>query len=437
MLDRTNLKGKLRSVLFSACAETGYSLADLTVLSAQVDPYRLDTPAGHRDGKWAASQLARAYHSGKQAHLRGLHYAMVIKKRGVKKTFKKPDGTIYRNTFEDWQWLTASAVKAARWLGYIPFDRFKDQRNPDPVVYRRPRPSPQPWIATGLPDIDLDGIEPTPHTLAFEPRHAFQSVIFGEKASLEEVLTPLAEKHESDLYLASGEISDTLIYRIAKDADDDGRPLVVFIVADCDPAGWQMAVSIGRKLQAFRDLLFPNLRFELVQAALTVEQVKELDLPSTPLKESEKRAARWKEAFGIEQTEIDTLLTPEELDRNTLHDLVDGVMADYHDDTLADRVSEAESEWTDAAQEAIDQTIDADRLAEILRDAESLKGDIDDINERLRDLVDDVVLPPIDVPQAEDAESTRHALVSIDQDWVEATRALIAHKSYGYGGDAE
>jgi hypothetical protein len=433
MLDRTNSKGKLRRVLLSACAETGYGLADLTVLSAQVDPYRLDTPAGHRDGKWAASQLARAYRPGTRGHLRGLHYAMVIKKRGVKKIFKKPDGTIYRNTIEDWKWLVDSAVKAARWLGYIPFDRFKDQRNPDPAVYRRPRPSSHAWIAGGLPDIELDDIELTPRTHAFEVRHAFQSVIFGEKASLEDVLKPLAEKYESDLYLASGEISDTLIYRITKDAADDGRPLVVFTAADCDPSGWQMVVSIGRKLQAFRDLLFPNLRFELVQAALTVEQVKELDLPSTPLKESEKRAARWKEAFGIEQTEIDTLLTPEELDRNTLHDLVDGVMADYHDETLADRVNEAESEWTDAAQEAIDQTIDADRLAEIQRDAESLKDDIDDINERLRDLVDDVVLPPVEVPQAEDAESTRHALVSLDQDWVETTRALIAHKAYGGG----
>jgi hypothetical protein len=33
---------------------------------------------------------------------------------------------------------------------------------------------------------------------------------------------------QADLYLPSGEISDTLIYRIAKDANDDGRPLVLF-----------------------------------------------------------------------------------------------------------------------------------------------------------------------------------------------------------------
>ena len=35
--------GTLRSVLQRACLDTGSRLADLTVLSAQIDPYRLDT----------------------------------------------------------------------------------------------------------------------------------------------------------------------------------------------------------------------------------------------------------------------------------------------------------------------------------------------------------------------------------------------------------
>jgi hypothetical protein len=78
---------------------------------------------------------------------------------------------------------------------------------------------------------------------------------------------------------------------MAKDADGDGRPLVVFTLSDCDPAGHQMPVSIGRKLQPLPDLLFPKLRFEVVPVALTVDQVRELGLPSTPLKETEKQAS--------------------------------------------------------------------------------------------------------------------------------------------------
>ena len=55
--DYSNGYGVLRSVLERARREAGCSLSDLTALSAQVDPYRLDTPAGHRDGQW----LARAH----------------------------------------------------------------------------------------------------------------------------------------------------------------------------------------------------------------------------------------------------------------------------------------------------------------------------------------------------------------------------------------
>jgi hypothetical protein len=53
------------------------------------------------------------------------------------------------------------------------------------------------------------------------------------------------------------------------------------VLTDCDPAGYQMAASIGRKLQALRDL-----RFVVLPVALTVEQVLELRLPSTLLKET-------------------------------------------------------------------------------------------------------------------------------------------------------
>ena len=54
---KVNGYGVLRSVLETASADIKCSLTDLTVLSAQVDPYRLDTASGHRDGEWVAEQL--------------------------------------------------------------------------------------------------------------------------------------------------------------------------------------------------------------------------------------------------------------------------------------------------------------------------------------------------------------------------------------------
>jgi hypothetical protein len=76
---------------------------------------------------------------------------------------------------------------------------------------------------------------------------------------------------------------------MARAAQDDGRPLAVFYFADCDPAGWQMGISVARKLQALKILLPKMPDFEVHRVALTPGQVREYGLPSTPLKATEKR----------------------------------------------------------------------------------------------------------------------------------------------------
>src|SRR5262249_59094234 len=83
-LEPINGFGALRSVLEKACAKTECSLGDLTVLSAQVDPYRLDTPSGHRDGNWLAEHLDRLVGRSKEIHWRGFHYLLVSTRRLVK-----------------------------------------------------------------------------------------------------------------------------------------------------------------------------------------------------------------------------------------------------------------------------------------------------------------------------------------------------------------
>jgi hypothetical protein len=429
-LSSINGFGALRSILEKNSRKAGCSLGDLTVLSAQVDPYRLDTASGHRDGRWIAEQLDRLVARTKKIHWRGLHYTLVSTSGLV-----KPDSQPYLNTNDDWTWLADTAGKAARWLGYIDFERIVDNRNSPPIIHRKARVAPQALISVGV-DVeipDVDDIEPRPIAKGFVPRQAYSFAMFGEKASLEDVLDPIADAKDADLYLPTGEISDTLLFRIAKDANADGRPLVMFTIADCDPAGRQMSVSIGRKLQAFRDLLFPKFRFEVVPIALTVEQVQELGLPSTPLKETEKRADRWRDAFGVEQTEIDALAT---LQPDVLRQIVEGAFEPYFDDGLEDRVEVAHAEWLEQAQQAIDQQVDAELLAQLRDDAavrlSELQSAIAEINERLQLAADDFALPVIEVPEAEiDEDAERQALVNFGDDWVTATCALIERKRYG------
>jgi len=188
--------------------------------------------------------------------------------------------------------------------------------------------------------------------------------------------------------------------------------MVLFTLAHCDPSGFQMSVSIGRKLQAFKDLLFPDLEFEIVPVALTIEQVGALGLPSSPLKETEKRADRWREAFGVEQTEIDALAT---LQPNVLRNIIEQAFDPYYDRTLNDRVDAARREWMEDAQEAINEQVDAEMLEEIKQEAseklEELRSVIDDLNDRLSLAADRFTLPAVEVPEPEiDEKASRQSL---------------------------
>ena len=284
-------------------------LRELTALSELNDPYRIDTPAFHRNAQWFREQMEAAGLLDRGAHLRGLHYAIVSRGDAV-----RPDGKPYRNDEESWLFLQDRASKAARWLGYVPFGAIRDARNTEPVIRERPEQRALvPSACAGVLGPDIAGLDLdfAPYVGAqFDlPPQPYRLAIFGEKTSLESVLRLIADRYDADLYLPSGELSDSQIYLMGKAGAEDGRELAVFAFTDCDPAGYQMAVSIGHKLRALKDSQLPALRFRLVAPALTVEQVAELGLPSTPLKASEKFAPM-AGAAGMESSKPKSTLWP-------------------------------------------------------------------------------------------------------------------------------
>jgi hypothetical protein len=420
---------ELRATLEEACLEEGCSLGALTVLASQHDPYRVDTPARRRDGEWLAVQADRLGLGSRRIHLRGLHYMLVS---GV---VTKPNGTPYTNTDDDWTWLQEHAAKAARWLGYLPFEQIIDARNSEPLVVAHHYCEPWPYVTVGvyveIPD--ADNVDPRVGVDGFVGTQPYKIVFFGEKTSLGDVLQPIAARHDADLYLPSGEISDTLLYQMARLGDEDGRQMVVLCFSDCDPAGWQMPISIGRKLQAFRDLRFPDLDFELHRVGLTPDQVRWYGLPSTPLKPTEKRADDWLEKMGVEQTEIDALaaLQPELLRQVALN-----AVAPFYDYTLDGRVAQARREWIEQAQAQLEKQIDQEQLQRLRTEAASklatLREEIEAINKALRaETGDEFDLPEPVVPEPElDGHGDGLPLLDSAWSWVEQTLALKASRAY-------
>jgi DNA repair exonuclease SbcCD ATPase subunit len=172
---------------------------------------------------------------------------------------------------------------------------------------------------------------------------------------------------------------------------------------------------------------------------LTEEQVRELDLPSTPLKETEKRGDRWRAEFGLEQTEIDALAT---LKPRELRKIIVAAFDCYFDHSLDERAEEIAEAWQAEAQEALDEAIDEDLIAALHAEAKEkladIREEVDKINEQLRASTEGlgVELPPLpDPPEPElDEEGRLPPLISTSMPWAEQTRALIARKRYGAGG---
>lgn len=419
----------LRRVLELEMEVSGLAAKDLTVLAAIRDPFRLDTPAGHRDAQWLAELIDRLGLADRRIHLRGLHYAIVSAEA------TKPDGLPYRNTEDDWGWLVEHPAKKARWLGYVPFDQIIDARNSEPVIVEHLNEEPEHYITVGVElDIpEVEALEPKVNVEGFVGRQPYQLVVYGEKTSLEDVLRPIASVRKADLYLPSGEISDTLLHRMAAKGADDGRKMIVFTFADCDPAGWQMPISIGRKLQAFQASLFPELGFEVRRIALDPGQVREYGLPSTPLKAKELRAGPWVAATGVEQTEIDALaaLRPKLLDR-----IAREALAPFYDTSLDRRVADARRDYLERAQAVLEAEMDTDDLAALRAEAaeklDTVREQIDALNEAMHLQTPDIELPEIIIPapEVEVVSDIHPPLIDSEDDWGDQTCGLIDSKAY-------
>lgn len=407
---------------------TGLGFAELTVLSPQNDPFRLDTPTNHKNGQWFRDHMEQCglLSGAGTIHNRGIHYAIVSLGNAV-----RPDGKPYINDAECWAFLE-NASNVARWLKYVPWTRIVDARNADPIIQVRGDEA-DTWSVdlsaeTFMPN--EDDLIPTIKGDWKPARQSYRLALYGEKTSLGNVLSPIAEQYGADLYLPSGEISNTLLAQMAAAGADDGREMVVVVFADCDPAGYQMAISIGHKLRALKESLYPNsLSFRVIAPALTVEQVKELGLPHTPLKPTELRAAGWVERYGIEQTEIDALAT---LQPDVLTAIARDALDPFFDHTLAKRQRYAEREWHRSAQRRFEDRVGGDQFTDAWNAANEARAVLEARVKVLRDLADgfDDALPHFIPPSSEAYGDSSIVLVSSDMPLAVHAGILRRRKDY-------
>jgi hypothetical protein len=409
------------------------NLPELTVLSRANDPYLLSDGLA---GQWFAEQVQR-FKVG-VIHLRGLFYLCVAAGDVYRPNGKNGGNVRFDNTHEQWVWFTKIAAKNARWLGYVPFSRIIDERNAPPELFIPERQFTDWNMAEGIrvevPSLDALLPEFSASVAAVQP---YRIILIGEKVSLKQFLKPIAERVGGELLLPTGEISDTQIAALAARCEEDGRPAVVLYFSDFDPAGWQMPISVARKLQALRDMNHPDLRIELHHVALSLEQAA--DLPSTPLKETEKRGDKWKEVMGREQTEIDALIV---LRPTVLTQIAERAVAPFYDHTLARRAAEVRAAWKQKVEELLAESDEFQAAKAAIAEARNFASHavqkIEDTQTQAKAVLEDMGdLPELEEPEPELTGTAPQPLFSTEYDDFTAAQKLKAYRAYEDEGDAE
>jgi hypothetical protein len=322
--------------------ELGRPASTLYALSTVNDPFYI-VPWRQALAEWFAEEWRRL-EIPTGWHYRRIHYVFVSQdgKTAVKMLDRKP----YQNTFECWIELCHAARDAIA-LGLVPQDAFVDHRNAQPIIHLvDPQPAsaeiidadPECWVPAfpSLPELTFH------RPVVPQPYHV---EIWAEKTTVNDVLEPLGRQYKFNLVTGVGELSATRCREFVDRAAPSGRPVRILYISDFDPGGASMPVAVAVKIQHEIDKRGLNLDVQLRPIVLTHEQCVEYRLPRTPLKETERRAARFEERFGEGGTELDALeaLHPGLLRRIVLREIKRYWNA-HHDGQVWERCEQIEDE---------------------------------------------------------------------------------------------
>lgn len=283
----------------AVAAQIGVKVNDLLALSPQNDPFYAGTPTDQLQAEWFARIWNKAgYTSG--THLRRVHYWTVSQNPPV----IMHTGEAYENTEKCWKYLT-QAAKMARYLKLVRIEDIADHKNPAPYIGA--------YYYSNEPDYEIDAPELTSpqinvygiHNSLAQPYHL---EIWCEKSTMNDVLEPICQQYGANLATFQGEVSITACYQLMQRIQASrGKPTRIFYISDFDPAGNSMPAATARKIEFMLSHFGLSFEVKLKPIVLTPAQVAAYKLPRTPIKDTEKRAAKFEDNFGQGAVELDAL----------------------------------------------------------------------------------------------------------------------------------
>jgi hypothetical protein len=347
--------------------QTKRPMDDLIVLTRTNDPFNIESSGRKKDAEWFAIQYRR-FGFGVGTHVRRIHYRIVSQPLPI----LMPDGRPYENTMLCSAKL-ATACRDARYLDLVDIDDFVDRQNRESAVNLT-----ELYGRGASLEIEAFGtIEmPSLPELVFSSPKVLQRYhleLVCEKSTVDEILLPLAQKYEVNANILKGEISLTRCNNIIARAKASGRPCRILYISDFDPAGQvSMPVACARKIEFLIWKKNLDLDIQLRPVVLTHEQCEEYELPRTPIKETERRAAGFEERFGEGATELDAL---EALHPGALREIIVAEIERYYDTELDEGVADVAAgidEDIDFANATVHEQY-GDEIAALERDCAELE----------------------------------------------------------------
>lgn len=180
--------------------------------------------------------------------------------------------------------------------------------------------------------------------------------LWTEKDALSGILRRTTEKYHIQLVVNKGYTSSSAIYgayqRFIRRIQNRQKVTILYF-GDHDPSGLDMVRDIRERLTFFFDngdysYLAAGLNFEVVPIGLTMEQIREYNLPENPTKLTDSRAAGYIKKFGRKCWEVDAL-RPQILTRIVEENITATIDMDKYEEMM-----DIEATGTDKLREIIE-----------------------------------------------------------------------------------
>lgn len=154
-----------------------------------------------------------------------------------------------------------------------------------------------------------------------------------EKEALVGVLDPVCRRYDIPLLAARGFPSGSVLREFAVDqimpALQDDKDVLILHLGDHDPSGLDMTRDLEERLTLFseldEDMYFHRDQFSVKRIALNMDQIRKLNPPRNPAKDTDARYREYARRFGASSWELDAL-SPKFLD-----ELVESAVLEYID----------------------------------------------------------------------------------------------------------